>query len=202
MKIGQAVFGKATIAGLSLILAATSFNAYSWGGSRGGRSGSSSSHGRSTGRSYSGYRGYHRGFNGHSYGYHGWRGAGFAPFLPDDYVSFYIDGSPYYYDDGYYYEPSGEGYVMVPQPATVVSPQPAAEQSAPTVLQAAQPTVKQPVGQSLSSTSDTTTINVPNSKGGFTRVNLMKYKDGYIGPQGEYYAGHPTIAQLKVLYGG
>ena len=25
--------------------------------------------------------------------------------------------------------------------------------------------------------------------------------DGFVGPQGEYYPGHPTVEQLKILYG-
>ena len=44
-------------------------------------------------------------------------------------------------------------------------------------------------------------INIPNSKGGFTPVRLIKHKNGYIGPQGEFYAGHPTVDALKALYG-
>jgi hypothetical protein len=47
----------------------------------------------------------------------------------------------------------------------------------------------------------TVTINIPNSDGSYTVVKLVKHDDGYIGPQGEYYSGHPTVEQLKVLYG-
>jgi hypothetical protein len=48
---------------------------------------------------------------------------------------------------------------------------------------------------------DTATITIPNSKGGFTPVRLVKHNNGYLGPQGEFYAGHPTVDQLKALYG-
>jgi hypothetical protein len=48
---------------------------------------------------------------------------------------------------------------------------------------------------------DTTTMNIPNSKGGFTPVRLAKHNNGYIGPQGEFYNGFPTVNQLEVLYG-
>ena len=48
---------------------------------------------------------------------------------------------------------------------------------------------------------DTTIMNVPNSKGGFTPVRLAKHNNGYIGPQGEFYNGYPTVDQLEVLYG-
>jgi hypothetical protein len=44
-------------------------------------------------------------------------------------------------------------------------------------------------------------VNIPNKSGGFTPVTLVKLGDGYIGPQKEFYAGHPTVAQLQVLYG-
>lgn len=44
-------------------------------------------------------------------------------------------------------------------------------------------------------------INIPNSNGSYTPVTLWKSFDGYVGPQGEYYPGRPTVEQLKVLYG-
>jgi hypothetical protein len=50
-------------------------------------------------------------------------------------------------------------------------------------------------------TADTVIIGVPNSKGGFISVKLTRCANGYIGPEGEFYAGHPTIEQLTVLYG-
>lgn len=47
---------------------------------------------------------------------------------------------------------------------------------------------------------DTVVINIPGTKGGYIPVRLKKTKFGYIGPQGEFYI-HPTIDQLKALYG-
>ena len=47
----------------------------------------------------------------------------------------------------------------------------------------------------------TVTINIPNSDGSYTVVTLVKHGDGYTGPQGEYYSGHPTVEQLRILYG-
>ncbi len=52
-----------------------------------------------------------------------------------------------------------------------------------------------------SRTSDEVIINIPTSNGGFTPVRLTKHGTGYIGPQGEYYEGNPTVRQLEVLYG-
>jgi len=48
---------------------------------------------------------------------------------------------------------------------------------------------------------DTVTVNVPNAHGGYTPVKLVKIDKGYLGPRGEFYQGHPTVAQLKVRYG-
>ena len=47
----------------------------------------------------------------------------------------------------------------------------------------------------------TYTVNVPLRRGGYVPVVLTKYGKGYIGPQGEYYYGFPTVNELKVLYG-
>jgi len=62
--------------------------------------------------------------------------------------------------------------------------------------------VKVPVEhKTITVNNDTVTIYVPNSNGSYTPITLVKHGNGYIGPQGEYYAGNPTVAQLKVLYG-
>ncbi|NQU95072.1 MAG: hypothetical protein HQ549_02400 [Candidatus Omnitrophica bacterium] len=47
----------------------------------------------------------------------------------------------------------------------------------------------------------TIVVNVPNCNGSYTPIALRKYGTGYIGPQGEYYHGNPTVAQLRALYG-
>jgi len=49
--------------------------------------------------------------------------------------------------------------------------------------------------------AETVTVNVPNSNGSYTPVTLVKYNNGYIGPQGEYYSGNPSVSQLRALYG-
>ncbi len=38
-------------------------------------------------------------------------------------------------------------------------------------------------------------------RGGYTAITLKKWGNGFIGPQGEYYSEHPTVEQLKTLYG-
>ncbi len=152
---------------------------------------------------WSGHRGssnyYHSGYNHRHYrGYYGWGpywsvGAYFN-YIPDYYTTVYVDGSPYYYCDGSYFQPYSDGYMVVPPPTAT----PSEDQEAP----AGAPSVEQPVAAlPKSASSDTATINVPTSKGGFTPVRLVKHKNGYIGPQGEFYTGHPTVAALKALYG-
>lgn len=92
-------------------------------------------------------------------------------------------GVTYYYYDNVYYTDAPTGYVVVPPPAEkMVVQEPAVEQS-------------------VSIPGPSITINIPNSNGSFTSVKLVKYKDGYLGPQGEYYPGRPTVDQLRVLYG-
>ena len=44
-------------------------------------------------------------------------------------------------------------------------------------------------------------INVPNARGGYTAITLVRRNNGYVGPQGEYYEWCPSVAQLQVLYG-
>ena len=74
----------------------------------------------------------------------------------------------------------------------------------PTAPQAAPPVMTQPPAPSVpveTPEKSAIIINIPNASGGFTAVKLIRHKNGYIGPQGEFYAGHPTVEELKVLYG-
>ncbi len=109
--------------------------------------------------------------------------------LPPKRTTIIVKGVKYYYYDNVYYSDCPSGYIVVPAPATtpdvVAAP---AEKAAP---------AEQPQAPS----GETVVINIPNAAGGYTPVTLVKDKDGYIGPQGEYYQGHPTVDQLKVLYG-
>ncbi len=44
------------------------------------------------------------------------------------------------------------------------------------------------------------TVNIPNSKGGYTAVTLKRSGSGYTGPQGEYYSEFPRVDQLRAMY--
>jgi hypothetical protein len=163
-----------------------SSSAFAWDG-HGGYGG----HGSYGGRGGHGDHGHYYYRGGHWYGsgwFWGWFATGLAigtivATLPPYYDMVYVRGVPYYYYDGYYYRSSPTGYVVVPAPATT------------TVVTA--PAVTEPTVTS----GETVVINIPNLSGGYTPVTLTKHKTGYIGPQGEYYEGHPTVQQLRVLYG-
>lgn len=117
---------------------------------------------------------------------HGWFGFGvivsalaigaYIDSLPPRHETVVIEGTPYYHDNTYYYQqvPRG-GYVVVAPPVIVQQPQ-----------------VQIP---------ETTTINIPNSRGGYTVVMLRRSGNGYIGPQGEYYQNYPSVEQLRAMYG-
>lgn len=94
-------------------------------------------------------------------------------------------GDVTYYNYGnVYYKTCPSGYVVVTNP--IISPD--------VVYAPSLPQSRRYSGQAI-------TIYVPNSNGSYTPVTLVRYNNGYIGPQGEYYLGHPTVEELKVLYG-
>jgi len=151
---------------------------------------------------YAGPWDYHHPRGYHYYGGHWWLGdtivAGLVAgtiiaTLPPHYRTVYVGGVPYYYDGTYYYQSGPTGYVVVQQPAQ--APVVVAPAVATSVV--ASPAISQP---NVASTG-AVVINIPNASGSYTPVSLTKHKTGYIGPQGEYYEGHPTVEQLKVLYG-
>ena len=124
---------------------------------------------------------------------HGWFGFGVAvtalalgayiESLPPRCSTMVVGGVPYYYDNVYYYQqvPQG-GYVVVAPPPVAVAPA---------------PVMVQPPAQ----TADSTTVNIPNSRGGYTSVTVRRSGTGFVGPQGEFYQSFPSVEQLKTLYG-
>lgn len=108
----------------------------------------------------------------------------FVTFVPMGHRIVMVGGINYYFYEGIYYQPVPSGYVVVPAPV----------ETSTTVLYSPEPKTE-------GASADTIIINVPNSNGSYTPVALIKQKNGYIGPQGEYYPGHPTMEQLKALYG-
>ena len=47
---------------------------------------------------------------------------------------------------------------------------------------------------------DTFPVNVPNNSGGYITVVIKRSGNGYVGPQGEFYAQFPAVSQLKAMY--
>ena len=94
--------------------------------------------------------------------------------LPFGHQTIFAGRGRYYCYDNVYYKDAPNGYVVVPAPAV---------NSGITSVQA-----------------ETIVINVPNANGSYTAVTLVRSSNGYIGPQGEFYPGHPSVEQLRVLY--
>ena len=119
--------------------------------------------------------------------------------IPPDFQPISVNGRIYYTNNGIYYIlTEHHGYKVVPapvvyeQPQQVVVAQPVQQvvvaQPAPAVVAAS------PVDQ------DSFPVNVPNNTGGYTTVLIKKSGNGYVGPQGEFYANFPSVAQLKAMY--
>ena len=113
--------------------------------------------------------------------------------IPQDYYPVVINGATYYTNNGIYYLYTPQGYQVVSQPVT-------------TVVQSPQPT------QTITTTNygnangnadsdDSVMVNIPNNKNGYTPVIIKKTPQGFVGPQGEFYAEFPKVSQLKLIYG-
>ena len=168
---------------LFLVLALFCQEAYAWGGG-GGR------------YYYRGNRWYRHGLLGFDIAVAALTIGALVYSLPPRYTTVVIGGVPYYYYDNIYYRPCPGGYVVVPAPVMtqtiMVEPVPVVQQ----VVVGQSPAI-QPVSQA----QEVSTINIPNARGGYTAVTLRRSGRGFIGPQGEYYSEHPTVEQLRVLYG-
>lgn len=108
-----------------------------------------------------------------------------VPVLPYGYVTYnFGHRHVFYYLDGVYYQTVPSGYVVVSEDEFEKyqnDRKAAASTSAPA--------------------ADEYLVNIPNGDGSYTSVTLKKTKDGFVGPQGELYKDHPSVEQLKVLYG-
>ena len=116
--------------------------------------------------------------------------------IPQGYQPVIIDGVTYYVVNGITYMYTPSGYQVVPQPRTIVVQN--------DTVTSVQPAVQTAAGaQSTAADSNSAnafTVNVPNSKSGYTAVVLKRSGTGFVGPQGEYYTEFPRLEQLKVMY--
>ncbi len=107
--------------------------------------------------------------------------------IPPYYQPIIINGVPYYTSDGIYYQYTPRGYVVVPQPGvTVVQP---AHVIAPAVQ--TQNIVKSQSTVETQGTEESFTVNIPNSKGGYTAVVLKRSEDDFVGPPGRVLSRIP-----------
>ena len=98
--------------------------------------------------------------------------------LPVGYEPIVINGITYYTYSGVYYQFTPYGYAVVQPPVIPVIAQPTA----------------------LENIQNSFTVNIPNTRGGYTAVTIKKSGNGFVGPQGEFYAQFPNVEQLKVMY--
>ncbi len=112
--------------------------------------------------------------------------------IPPDFQPVSINGRIYYTDGGVYYILTRRhGYKVVAQPMVYVQPEPVV------VSQPVRTVVAVPQAVDI---QDSFPVNIPNNNGGYTTVVIRKSGNGYIGPQGEFYAQFPTISRLKAMY--
>ena len=117
--------------------------------------------------------------------------------IPRDYKPIVIDGITYYIVHGSVYMQTTNGYQVMPQKPFMIEKY--ADEQKNVISVPAQTTL---ISQQPAATNEegAFTVNIPNSKGGYTPVTIKKSGDGYIGPQGEYYQEFPKVEQLKTRY--
>ena len=86
--------------------------------------------------------------------------------------------------------------IFDPQPLPVLTPYPyppMTVMAAPAASPAIAPSVPAPANDKME-------ISISNGDGSYTSVTLRKTDKGFLGPQGEFYADHPTTDQLRERY--
>ena len=112
-------------------------------------------------------------------------------YLPTGYRTVFIGGTAYYEYDNVYYQPSSGGYVVVQPPVA------ANDYVSPNVVYAPVPYVATPTQPSE---GEPVTVNVRTSRRGTIAITLMRYSNGFVGPQGEFYPSFPTTNELRARY--
>lgn len=116
-------------------------------------------------------------------------------YLPTGYRTIIIGRTTYYEYENIYYQPSPGGYTVVQPPVMVTQyvSSPVVYAPAPNIaVPAAQP---QPVG------GETIIVNVPTATRGTIAITLIRYSNGFVGPQGELYSTFPSTEELNARYG-
>jgi hypothetical protein len=114
-------------------------------------------------------------------------------YLPYGRRTIIVGGIAYYEYDNVYYQPCPAGYVVVQEPVMTN------EYISPNVVYVPTPAVAAPAQPP--SQRETVTINVPTSNRGSIAITLVRYPNGFVGPQGEFYPSLPTAEELRIRYG-
>ncbi len=121
--------------------------------------------------------------------------------LPSGYTTVVVRGAPYYYYDNVYFQTyQSGGYIVAPSPIAVPTVAPKSESTGTVAVTSSNVTNtgSNPPGTTQ---QDAFTVNIPNTKGGYTPVVIKKAQGGFTGPQGEFYTEFPSVEQLKIMYG-
>ena len=90
---------------------------------------------------------------------------------------------------------------LPPRPVLMAYPYPGpAMMAAAPSVSAAYPTGSPSVPLQPVPANNPMEINIPNGDGSYTSITLTKTEKGFLGPQGEFYADHPTMDQLRERY--
>ncbi len=116
-------------------------------------------------------------------------------YLPTGYRTIIVGRTTYYEYENVYYQPSPGGYTVV-QPPVVVN-----QYVSPPVVYAPSPTVAAPAVQPQSPAEGTVIVNVPTATMGTIAITLVRYANGFAGPQGEFYPAFPSTEELSARYG-
>lgn len=146
------------------------------------------------GRHYDGGGHHHRHHRHHRHGYH--HQPYFHPtvIFPSKYVTVIIGGRTYYRCDGRYYRRHRGEYI-------VVDPSFDHDDDHHFVSHGREKRNKSYAKVDIDDDTDSFTVNVPRSYGGYQGVVLTKKGRGFVGPQGEFYSEFPSVEQLKEMYG-
>ncbi len=117
--------------------------------------------------------------------------------IPRAYKPIVIDGANYYIVHGSVYMQTPIGYQVMPQKPFMIEKASTDQKDMMSIPPQTTLNSQQSVGTDA---EESVTINIPNSKGGYTPVTIKKSGDGFVGPQGEQYQEFPKVEQLKTKY--
>ena len=116
-------------------------------------------------------------------------------YLPVGHRTVIVGRTTYYEFENIYYQPSPGGYVVVQAPIIANQYVPAP------VVYVPPPNIAVPFAQPQPVEMGTVIVNVPTATRGPVAITLMRYSNGFVGPQGELYPAFPSTEELSARYG-